>query len=704
MRMDVKLFLAATIILITIGLKTVLSEDSSTQSHICGNIIDITASTFLRLGRTTTQDDDKEDDYCNATFVSIYDMSFQIVDFLYWTQFSYVYVENELSNRCVRRFMSFSGNLTSCSELLVGMTPILHIKSALLEVFVTVGDNDTSKCMFDCNKTNMVCSRYDDNCLISTYDSVHKMISRQKYLLPSCEAHYVPPANCELIRFQHYPFTCLADCVCRLSKNILIQICNGKILISLIIYEPHATGLSFSKVGIQNISNGAFDNFHDLRSLHLDHNKIHVLSSNIFSKALVDLNALSLEGNLIRALPFDLFYSLHNLHYLDLESNLITDIPVNLFQHSHVIRGLNLSDNNIVSLPANALSPIKFLDWLYLSNNEFRELPGKVFQYTNINFLFLDNNQLEYLPCDLFYKNNLQLTLIDLSNNRLKRVPQGLLDQLKHLWFFRIPNNELFNIPEDIFNNCSALFTLHLNGNKLNALSNKTFQLPKLVILDIGYNQFEWLPDGIFDSLSSLSQLYINNNHLTYLQYNLFKSVTSLTLLSLSDNFLSKLSTGIFDTIPALRFLFLGENKLREINYGEFSNLRNLVVFDISGNKAEWIDPTSLHDLVTLDYLDLARNIISVLPNFEGLENLSILDISLNNLTNLSHSAFKGLHNLEFLNVSHNKLANLPQTTFQGLDNLISLDLSYNNLTRILPTTPFGTKPALLDSVLRETI
>ena len=126
-----------------------------------------------------------------------------------------MYVENELSNRCIRRFMSFSGNLTSCCELLVGETLIVHIQNALLKVIVTVGDNSSSQCTFDCNETNKVCSSYDNNCLISTYDSVHKMKSRHKYILPSCEALQVNqlPTNCELISFQHYFFSCLTNCV-----------------------------------------------------------------------------------------------------------------------------------------------------------------------------------------------------------------------------------------------------------------------------------------------------------------------------------------------------------------------------------------------------------------------------------------------------------------------------------------------------------
>ena len=671
-------------VLLSIGLNNGFTLDNSSQN--CGSNINITATTSLTLGRNVTQNDENADNgYCNVTFESTDSISLRIVDYLYLTPISYVYVENKQSNTCIQKLLSFSGNITSCDELHGGKTLTLHIRNAFLKVFVTFSYSSSSKCTLDCHKISTVCSNDENNCLMSEYDSIYKTKSRQMYFLPSCEP-FPPPRviYCVTTSFQYYPFSCPRNCVCMLGQSTWTQKCNGKTSISLIIYNPHVKRFSFSKTGIQNISNNAFNNLIDLRSLRLDQNYIQRLPSDVFGNSL-NLETLSLAGNLIGELSYNLFHSLYNLTHLDLGINLITDIPVELFQNLHFLRTMNLSSNCIVALPIKAFIPLYWLEWLDLSNNKLRELPGKIFQDTALERLYLDNNKLEYLPYDSFYAwlFSMELTWVDLSYNRLKTLSQGLFNSLKLLWFLKIHNNELSYVPENSFSNCTKLITLHLHNNKLTVLSNKTFQLPDLAILDIGYNQLAWLPDGIFDSLVSLTQLHIDNNHLTTLPNNVFESVTSLTIIRLNDNFISKLPTGIFDSIPDLKFLFLGDNDLIKLSSGVFSILRDLIILDISRNKLSQIDRSTLKNLASLDYLNLARNTISFLPNLENLQKLSILDISINTLQNLSHSTFKGLHNLEFLNMSYNNFPDLPQTIFQELVSLISLDLSYNNLTRI---------------------
>ena len=672
--------------LLSIGLNNGFTQDNSSQN--CGSSINITATTSLTLGRNVTHGDDEEDNgYCNMTFESTDNISLQIVDYLYLTPISYVYVENKQSKTCIHKFLSFSGNITSCDELLGGKTLTLHIRNALLKVSVTFSNSISSKCILDCHKISTVCRNDENNCLMSQYDLIYETKTRQMYFLPSCEAssRVHLPIYCAKTTFQYYAYSCPGDCVCMLGQSTWTQKCNGKTSTSLIIYNPYVKSFSFSKARIQNISNNAFNNLIDLSSLRLDQNYIQRLPSDVFGNTLIDLKTLSLAGNLIRELPYNLFHSLYNLTHLDLGINLITDIPDEIFQNLQLLRTMNLSSNCIVSLPIKAFIPLFWLEWLDLSNNKLTELPGKVFEYTALELLYLDNNQLEFLPYDLFHELifYLEIMRLDLSYNRLKSFPQGLFNSLKFLWFLKIHNNELSYVPENSFSNCTELATLHLNNNKLTVLSNKTFQLPKLTILDIGYNQLAWLPDGIFNSLVSLAQLNIENNHLTALQNNVFEFVTSLTLLRLNDNFISKLPIGTFDSIPHLRFLFLGDNDLIELSSDIFSNFRDLVVLDISGNKLSRIDRSTLKNLVSLDYLNLARNTISFLPNLENLKKLSILDISINSLQNLSQSTFKGLHNLEFLNMSYNNFPDLPQTIFQELVSLISLDLSYNNLTRI---------------------
>ena len=167
------------------------------------------------------------------TFVSTDNISLQIVDYMYLTPISYVYVENEQSNTCVHIFLSYSGNLTSCSELILGKKVVLISHNALLEIIVS----NTHKSACD-KKTNATISNNTKDCLISEYDSVYKKKSLEKDLHPFEGA----------INFNHYEIRCPVDCKCTLGKSDIIQDCTCKTITSLIIYEPYVKALSFSEM------------------------------------------------------------------------------------------------------------------------------------------------------------------------------------------------------------------------------------------------------------------------------------------------------------------------------------------------------------------------------------------------------------------------------------------------------------------------
>ena len=689
--MGVNILLSACYLLLSIGLNDGFRQDISILSQNCGSTIDFTAATSFTLGRNATQGDDEEDNgYCNVTFISADNMSLQIVDYLFYAPISYVYMKSELSSTCVQKFLSISGNLTSCGGVLVGKSLTLHIQNAILEVHVAVVNSSSSRCSLNCNgtnsATNIMYSSHCRDCLMSGYDTVYKMKSYEDYNLPSCKSFVTYPLRfCEKVRFYHFGLSCPKFCHCTLGKSKWTQTCSRQNLTSLIVYDPYVTALSLSKTGIQIMSNSAFDNLFDLKVLHLDQNYITNLPSGIFND-LIDLMVFSLEFNFIRELPFDLFHSLYNLTFLDMGNNLITHIPFGLFKNLNNVAKLNLSSNFIVSLPQSSFISLYRLKWLYLSNNKLRELPGYLFYFTWLEWLYLDHNHLEYLPYNLFVTHSdylLPLMLLDLSYNRLKSLPKDLGDPLGSLFFLRINGNDLSDIHDNSLINCTSLATLYLNNNRLTVLSNKTSQLSLLFVLDIGYNKLTWLPEGIFDSLLKLLHLNIENNHLSYLPRNIFKSLASLTFLGLNGNFILELSSETFASMTELKYLFFSNNELTEISHDVFSHLSNLIVLDIGGNKLNQVASSAFDDLINLGYLNLARNNISSLPNFKGLRKLSVLDLSINSLLNASAHVFKGLSSLEFLNVSHNNLENLPSNVFNQLTNLISLDLSDNKLKTI---------------------
>ena len=109
----------------------------------------------------------------------------------------------------------------------------------------------------------------------------------------------------------------------------------------------------------------------------------------------------------------------------------------------------------------------------------------------------------------------------------------------------------------------------------------------------------------------------------------------------------------------------LSQNLLTEFPDLNSSNIQKLEDLDLSYNK------------ITFDHLEIKWRIRPLLPS------LKRLDLSHNNIGNISVSLFKPLKDtdnvsLTELDLSFNKLTFLPEFLFDSLENLESLDLSYN--------------------------
>ena len=88
-------------------------------------------------------------------------------------------------------------------------------------------------------------------------------------------------------------------------------------------------------------------------------------------------------------------------------------------------------------------------------------------------------------------------------------------------------------------------------------------------------------------------------------------------------------------------------------------------------------------NLTTL--LDLSHNQLKNISNapFEKLKFLLMLNLSYNEIFQMSSTSFRGLHSLETLDLQENKLVRLPQMIFSDLSNLQWLDMNYNYFTTI---------------------
>ncbi|KAM8845473.1 vasorin b [Spinachia spinachia] len=112
---------------------------------------------------------------------------------------------------------------------------------------------------------------------------------------------------------------------------------------------------------------------------------------------------------------------------------------------------------------------------------------------------------------------------------------------------------------------------------------------------------------------------------------------------------------------PSTQSLYLFANGIEDMTTKDFEGLENLEMLDLSQNKL-----TELADRV-----------------FEPLTSLRNLDLSSNQITHISEDCFQGMALLERLYLSSNHIETIHPTAFNGLEHLLELKLQGNQLTSL---------------------
>ncbi|KAI9388742.1 hypothetical protein POPTR_009G112061v4 [Populus trichocarpa] len=250
---------------------------------------------------------------------------------------------------------------------------------------------------------------------------------------------------------------------------------------------------------------------------------------------------------------------------------------------------------------------------------------------------------------------------------------------------------------------CSMLYgTLHSNST--------LFSLHHLQKLDLSYNDFNLSHiSSQFGHFSSLTHLNLNYSDFTGLVPSQISHLSKLVSLDLSYN--NKLAlepipfNKLVQNLTKLRELHLSEvdmslvvpsslmnlssplSSLQLVDCGfqgklpsNVPGLSNLQLLDLSEN----IDLTGsfppFNVSNALSYLDLSMTGISIhLPRLGNLTQLTVLDISYNNLTGHIPFSIGKLKHLQTLNLGFNNFTSLVPSDFEQLSELVSLDLSGNS-------------------------
>ncbi|XP_059826073.1 malignant fibrous histiocytoma-amplified sequence 1 homolog isoform X4 [Hypanus sabinus] len=303
-----------------------------------------------------------------------------------------------------------------------------------------------------------------------------------------------------------------------------------------------------------------------------------------------------------------------------------------------------------LALPDN-IGQVQILD---LANNSLRELPdGLDASLTRLRALILRRNRLCRLPAPICALD--QLAELDLAHNCLAQLP-GELGRLQRLQKLCLSHNKLQLLPLQI-GALHGLEELDISFNELSQLPPSFGQLQKLRTLDLDHNRLTTFPQQIL-RLGNLEELDFSGNKIEALPQDIMQ-LRSMKIMWLSSLRLSDLPD-TFCQLTELESLMLDNNTLHSLPES-FGRLDKLKMINLSSNLFENF-PSALLELVNLEELYLSRNKLSVIPQkISNISKLATLWLDNNKVRYLPDSIVSLCH-LEELVLQGNQIAILPDS------------------------------------------
>ncbi|KAI0212841.1 hypothetical protein LSAT2_002220 [Lamellibrachia satsuma] len=290
--------------------------------------------------------------------------------------------------------------------------------------------------------------------------------------------------NCERLHFVAIPFGFPNDTVkIMFKKNDIVELSATHTFPLL----PVLRTLKMDSGELRKLGPGAFKNLPALETLTLSSNKIETLDSAAFRGA-TKLSHLDMRMNNIEELPHSAFNGLH-LKRLLLNTNKINVLNEGTFVEANIFT-LNISGNALSRIPSGILQPLKgALKTFTLEDNQKALAFDKtVFTGFNLTVLSVVGSQVT----DLAFLEYLTTEQLDLSNNQfsVSSLDFRRYSLLRTLSKFSLTHSSIDKCPPEMFSNFAGLKELDLSWNKLTRLPAGLAQAsPHLENLRVDYNR-----------------------------------------------------------------------------------------------------------------------------------------------------------------------------------------------------------------------
>ncbi|XP_031697548.1 toll-like receptor 13, partial [Anarrhichthys ocellatus] len=379
------------------------------------------------------------------------------------------------------------------------------------------------------------------------------------------------------------------------------------------------------------------------------------------------------------------------------------------------ISGLKIDNDAMKTLRENFNPSLTSLRMNEMKHTRLTALVNVSCTIPTVSTIQLRRNNLLYINAQ-FFQLCINITEIDLASNNIQNISEEAFRSLRGLKILSLTQNKLPCVPAAI-RNLPTLQKLDLSKNKIKTLECNDFtNLTNLRQLSLHQNSISALKECVFKDLIQLQVLKLQNNSISKLEGAFKIYLPNLKQLRLNLNKLPTIKHGEFAGLQSLQNLSLNDNQINILENGSFLGLRNLTDIQLNANK---IDEKGLrkgffHDLINLKTLDLRDNKIKYFesvalpdPPFSKLSRLQKLVFLGNNRRGkslLPSNFLQGLTNLLDFNARNTQLLSLHKDTFTYTPQLQTLDISANDLMDLSPELFYPIQGLLSLSISRTSL
>lgn len=206
-----------------------------------------------------------------------------------------------------------------------------------------------------------------------------------------------------------------------------------------------------------------------------------------------ELEDLKMSQGGLKTLFGHAFKYVRGLRRIDLSENRLSKIDDDAFKDlGHSLIALKMAHSlapDYHTLSANIFKPMSSLQYLDMSNNRIKVIPETSFHFLKmIKALEFRDNQIDQIAKGTFQGDiHAKLETISFAFNAIKYISQHTFVDLASLRQLTLDDNRIEKIERRGFMNLDQLKTLSLRGNKISSLSDESFQVSSIQLKPLGY-------------------------------------------------------------------------------------------------------------------------------------------------------------------------------------------------------------------------